>query len=378
MSEAGEKTLAPTQKRLDQAARDGDVLRSRELATAGAVLVGAAFLKAGGPWVLDAMATALRAGFTWDRATLDDFSPGRLLLSLLLIAGPPVMVLGLAVLAVSLASQLGFGSGRWVPENLMPKASRINPLSGLKRMFGMQGWIEVAKGTLKVILLGTIAWVYMRGRLGGLLGLGRGDLGGQLAAGWDAITGLLFALSAGLVAIALVDFPVQWLRRMMRLQMSHQEMRDEHKESEGSPEAKAHRRQRQRDIAMGGVSRAMREAQFVITNPTHFSVAMAYDPEKASAPYVVAKGRGEKALAMRELAAELELPCLEFPALARSVYYTTREKQMVREELYGAVASVLAFVFSLRRGERPQTPQVDVPVALRFDADGRLDPRAAT
>jgi flagellar biosynthetic protein FlhB len=121
----------------------------------------------------------------------------------------------------------------------------------------------------------------------------------------------------------------------------------------------------------------MRKAQFVVTNPTHFSVALSYDPTEAAAPVVLAKGAGEKALAMRELAAELDLPVLEYPALARSLYYTTRERQMIREELYVAVASVLAFVFSLKRGERPARPQVDVPVLLRFDTEGRLDPRAA-
>ena len=115
----------------------------------------------------------------------------------------------------------------------------------------------------------------------------------------------------------------------------------------------------------------------MLTNPSHFAVAMAYDPLKASAPIVVAKGRGEKALAMRELAAELALPTLEYPALARSVYFTTRENQVIREELYGAIAGVLAFVFSLKRGERPTTPAIEVPIALRFDTEGRLDPAAA-
>ena len=124
------------------------------------------------------------------------------------------------------------------------------------------------------------------------------------------------------------------------------------------------------------VAKAMREAQFVLTNPTHFSVAMAYDPDKASAPIVLAKGRGDKALAMRELARELDVPTLEYPALARSVYFTTRENQVIREELYAAIAGVLAFVLSLKRGERPSAPAIEVPVALRFDAEGRLDPAA--
>ena len=153
-------------------------------------------------------------------------------------------------------------------------------------------------------------------------------------------------------------------------------MKDEHKEQDGSPEAKAHRRQRQRQIAMGSIARAMRDAQFILTNPTHFAVVMTYDPSLAPAPVVLAKGRGDKALAIRELAAEHGVPVLEFPALARSVYYTTRERQMIREELYAAVAGILAFVFSLKRGETPQAPHIEVPIELRYDPDGRADPEA--
>lgn len=378
MSEtAGEKTFAPTDKRRQDAAKKGDVLRSRELATAAAILVGAAWLKFAGPWLMDGLSNAIAIGFVWDRASLESFDPGSIMVHLLVLILPPILVLGTAVLSSSVVSQLGFRDGRWVGSNIAPKASRINPLNGLKRMFGPNGLIEIAKGLAKVLLLGSIAWVWAGGRLETLAGLGRGNLAGQLSYGWDAIITLMFALSAGLVVIALIDVPVQWIRRMKRLKMSHQEMRDEQKDTDGSPEKKAAIRERQRKIAMGGVAKAMREAQFVITNPTHFAVAMTYDPDKAPAPIVLAKGRGETALAIRELAAELEVPVLEYPALARSVYYTTREHQMIREELYAAVASVLAFVFSLKRGERRARPNIDVPVTLRFDAEGRLDPSAA-
>jgi flagellar biosynthetic protein FlhB len=378
MSEdAGEKTFAPTAKRRRDAARKGDVLRSRDLGAAASLLAGAAGLKFIGPWAIDCMANAMRQSMTWDRAAIDDFSPGTLLLSIFGMVLPPVLVLCLMALLASLVSQIALGEGRWVPANLFPKGSRINPLSGLSRMFGMSGWIEAGKGLLKVSLLGAMAWFWARRQWADLLGLGHSDLHGALARSWQAITSLLFVLATGLVVIALVDFPVQWLRRMMRLKMTQQEMRDENKEAEGSPERRASIRQRQRQIAMGSVASAMREAQFVITNPTHFAVAMTYDPAKASAPIVLAKGRGEKAQAMKELAREYEVPLLEYPALARSVYYTTRERQVIREELYAAVASVLAFVFSLRRGEHPSAPAIDVPVHIRFDAEGRLDPRAA-
>lgn len=372
-----EKTFAPTEKRKRDAALKGDVLRSRELATAVAVLVGAAWLKFAGPWLLQALADGARAGLAWDRTALEDFTPGRAAAMLAWAVLPPVFILAGSVMLAVTASQIGAADGRWVGANLLPKGSRINPLSGLKRMFGPTGWIEVGKGIAKVLLLGAIAYAWGRNHLSGLLGLGRGaSLFGQLAFAWDALISLLFALSAGLVVIALLDFPIQFIRRWFRLRMSLQEVRDEHKDSEGSPEKKGAIRSRQRQLASGAVAKAMREAQFVLTNPTHFSVAMAYDPAKANAPIVLAKGRGEKALAMRELAAELGVPTLEYPALARSVYFTTRENQVIREELYAAVASVLAFVFSLKRGERVRAPAIEVPVTLRFDADGRLDPRA--
>ncbi|HEX7751782.1 MAG TPA: EscU/YscU/HrcU family type III secretion system export apparatus switch protein [Novosphingobium sp.] len=377
MSEsAGEKTFAPSEKRLKDAIRNGDVLRSQDLGTAIAMLIGAAWLHFAGPWLFDGLQQSLRAGFVWDRQALDDFSPGRLMLDIGTTVLPPLLLLGGAIIAGALVSQLGMGGGAFIGGNLAPKGSRINPMSGLKRMFGPHGWIELGKGLLKVALLGAIVWSWSRGRIPEIIGLGRANLSAQLSQGWDALTSLFFALAAGLVIIALIDFPIQWVRRYLRLRMSHQEMRDEHKESEGSPEKKAAIRNRQRQIAMGGVAQAMREAQFVITNPTHFSVAITYDPAIAPAPIVLAKGRGEKALAMRELAAELAVPVLEYPALARSVYYTTRERQVIREELYSAVAGVLAFVLSLKRGERPLRPDVDVPVAIRFDADGRPDPRA--
>ena len=153
--------------------------------------------------------------------------------------------------------------------------------------------------------------------------------------------------------------------------MSFEDLKNETKQAEGSPEMKSARRQRQRDLARGSVGKAMKDAQFVVVNPMHFAVAMTYDPDLAPAPVVLAKGRGETALAMREMAGEMGLPVLEYPQLARAVYFTTRVNQMVREELYIAVAALVAFVLSLKRGERAQMPQIQVPEDMRFDVDGK-------
>ncbi|KWV94100.1 MULTISPECIES: flagellar biosynthesis protein FlhB [unclassified Erythrobacter] len=369
---AGEKTFAPTEKRLADAAKKGDVLRSKDAGTAAVMLFGGAWLALAGPWLLEGLSQLAREAFLFDARDMNDFVIEDLFMQGLLLGVPAILTLAVPVLILTLITQLSFGRGRWVIGNLKAKGQRINPLQGLKRMFGPQGLIEMGKGILKIILLGAIAAVWWWTSMETIIGLGRGNLSAQLTAAWYSIISLVFALSAGLIVIAFVDLPIQWLRQQKRLKMSHQELRDENKQTEGSPEMRAARRQRQRDIATGSVSGAMREAQFVITNPTHFAVAMTYDPAKASAPIVLAKGRGDKALAMKELARELELPMLEIPQLARSVYYTTRERQIICEDLYGAVASVLAYVFSLKRGETPPMPAVDVPAALRFDADGRL------
>jgi flagellar biosynthetic protein FlhB len=371
---AGEKTFAPTQKRLEEAAKNGDVLRSRELATLAATGAGALALYALGSWFADGLAGVARAGFRFDRAALDGFTPAAIMGDAAMAALPPVMVLGAIVALVTTASQLLLGQdGRWIVGNAGFKGRRINPLSGLKRIFGTQGLIELGKGLAKLALLGGIAWVWAKGRADELLSLGAMPLEAQVARGLDAITSLGGALLIGLAVIAAIDYPLQRFQRDKRLMMSLQDVRDENKQSEGSPEMKSARRQRQRDLARGGVARAMKDAQFVIVNPLHFAVALTYDPARAPAPLLLAKGRGETALAMREIAAEQGLPVLEYPSLARAVYFTTRPNQMVREELYVALASLVAFVMALKRGQRPRRPVIEVPEPLRFDGDGRAE-----
>ena len=367
--ESSEKTFAPTPKKRSDAAKQGDVLRSKELATAATVLAGLAWLAFAGPMLFDELSRLVITAFTFDAYSLEstgvEASMARIPHVFL-----PVVILGLMVPIVSLVAQLSFGEGRWVSENLQFKGKRINPLSGIKRIFGTQGLIEMGKGILKVVLLGAIAaiWVYVS--QDEFADLGRATLAGQLEIAWQSGLALIAALTFGLFLIAAVDLPILWMRRDKRLRMSHQEMRDENKQSEGSPEMRAARKQRQRDIATGSLGSTMREAQFLITNPTHFSIALTYDPTKADAPIVLAKGRGDKALAMRELAAELNVPVLEYPPLARSLYYTTRERQVIREELFAAVAAIVAFIFSIRRGETPPRPVITVPLSVQFDAEG--------
>jgi flagellar biosynthesis protein FlhB len=369
---AGEKTFAPTAKRRKDAAKKGDVLRSKEVATLAATGGGALALLGLGPWLNESIARVARAGFHFDRAALDGFTPGAAIADAAAAILPPIMALGLIVAAITIASQLLLGEGRFNAGNAGFKGSRINPLSGLKRILGWQGVIELGKGLLKLALLGAIAWYWAAANLPALLVLGRSPLEAQVGIATAAISGLIGALLAGLLVIAAIDYPLQKFQRDKRLMMSLQDMREEQKEAEGSPEMKSARRQRQRDLARGGVAKAMQDAQFVIVNPLHFAVALTYDPARAPAPVVLAKGRGETALAMREIAGEQGLPLLEYPQLARAVYFTTRENQMVREELYVAIAALVAFVMALKRGQRPRRPVVAVPRELCFDGDGKV------
>lgn len=372
---AGEKTFAPTAKRRADAAKKGDVLRSKEVATLAATGTGALVLLGLGPWLADGLAHTARTGFIFDNRTLRGFAPGALFADAAATVLPPVMALALAVAVVTIASQMLLGEGRFVAGNAGFKGSRINPVSGLKRIFGWQGLIELGKGLLKLALLGSIAWFWASATLPELLHLGRSPLEAQLALAGGALTSLVGALVGGLFVIAAIDYPLQRFQRDKRLKMSLQEMRDENKEAEGSPEMKSARRQRQRDLARGGVAKAMKDAQFVIVNPLHFAVALTYDPSLAPAPVVLARGRGDTALAMREIAAEEGLPLLEYPQLARAIYFTTRENQMVREELYVAIAALVAFVMALKRGQRAARPVIDVPRELCFDGDGKLNPK---
>ena len=178
---------------------------------------------------------------------------------------------------------------------------------------------------------------------------------------------------AALAGIAMIDVPAQFLQRIKRLRMTRDEIKEEHKQTEGSPEAKAAVRRRQREVARASARGAIAEATVVLTNPTHFAVALRYRPNEDAAPIVVARGRGATAEAIRELAGEHNVPLLSYPQLTRALYYTSRTGQVIREDLYLAVATILAFVFNLETALATGTPQpaVEVPVGARFDAGGR-------
>ncbi len=368
--EFGEKTEAPTQKRRKDATDKGDVLKSRELATALVVLAGVGWVIFFGKMLVVACQGVMTASFRFGRGDVEDFRPWRPLAEAGWRLAPALGLLFAVTVVAAVLSQAGLGSLRFNGTLLAPKAQRINPASGLKRMFGMNGWIEVGKSILKVVLLGAIG-TYMLWKASHVtIGLASTDLGQAVGALGTTLNGVLLAMAAGLVAIAMIDVPVQLLQLLKKLRMSKQELKDEHKESEGNPEVKGQIRARQRAMLSKGARKAVAEAHVILTNPTHFAVALRYDRGTDQVPVVVAKGRGATALAIRELAGEMTVPILEYPALARAVYYTSREGQEVRDDLYVAIATILAFVFGLNAQMGGTQPVIDVPTTARFDENG--------
>lgn len=367
----GDKTEAPTAKRRKDAVEQGNVLKSKEFATALIVLAGCGWLALLGPQLMHACEGLMTSSFRFGRADIEDWSPMKPLIQAGLSFAPSVGGLFLVAILAAVFGQAGLGSFNFNGSLLQPKFSRVNPGSGLKRIFGPTGWIELGKSLLKVVLLGAIGTWLMWKTARPTLGLSNtGDVAGVIGGLGSTFVWVLFVMAGGLVIIAGVDLPIQIVRLLNKLRMTKQEIRDETKETEGSPEAKQHLRQRQREMSRRSVRKAVAEAHVILTNPTHFSVALRYDQYKDTAPVVVARGRGITALAIRDVAGENRVPILEYPALARAAYYTSREGQEIRDDLYAAIATVLAFVFGLNQRAGAAQPAVDVPTSARFDENG--------
>jgi len=368
--EFGEKTEAPTPKRKQKAVDDGQVLRSKDFGTALVVLAGVGWMMFFGPQLITACKALMAASFTFGRGDVEDFSPWRALAEAGWKLVPSLVSLFAITILATIGSTAGLGQLSFNGKLLAPKGSRINPASGLKRILGMNGWIELGKSLLKVILLGAIGGYMLWQAAHVTIGLSSTDLGDALGALDGTFMGIMLAMALGLVGIAMLDVPIQIIQLFQKLRMSKQEIKDENKETEGSPEAKAHQRSVQRSMATRNMRKVVSEAHVVLTNPTHFAVALRYERGQDQVPVVVARGRGATAAAIRELADEAAVPMLEYPLLARAIYYTSRENQEIRDDLYMAVATVLAFVFGLNARAGGIQPVVDVPQGARFDENG--------
>lgn len=345
-----EKTLEPTEKRIREARERGEVARSRELGSAAVTIGTAAALLYAGRGIARQMAEILRDSLRIDRASLDD--PGLMVSAMghstLQALSAITPILAVSATAAVLAP-LALGGFIFSPQALAPDFGRLDPLSGLGRVFGSKGLVELAKALLKLVVVGALTVSVTHQMMGEMLHLGSlpTEIGIGRAAG--LIVRAFLYMSSGLLLIAAVDAPYQWWSFRNRLMMTRQEVRDEMKESEGRPEIKAKIRQLRQRYAKQRMMRKVPTASVVVTNPTHYAVALYYEPAKPGAPRVVAKGKDLVAGEIRRIALESNVPLFEAPPLARAIYATTEIDHEIPRGLYVAVAQVLSYVFQVKK-----------------------------
>ncbi len=371
----GEKTEAPTPKRLQDSAKKGDVLQSKELSGAMVVMAGAIGFAALGNALLDALAQMVTSGLTIEPVDIEHFNPGeRTFRHLGKIILPFLGLFGIAMIA-AIATPLVLGSMgfRWTA--MKPKGEKLNPLNGLKRMFGTRGLIELAKSLAKVILLGCIGLWLVWENLPYMFALGGLHMHSAIGEFGDLFVIIIMVMAVGFFVIAGIDVPAQMFQRNKRLKMTKQEVKDEHKDVEGSPELKAAVRKKQQESLSRSARKAIEDATVVLNNPTHFSVVLRYRPGMDAVPIVLARGKGATADAIRQLAEEKNVPMLQYPMLTRAIYFTTPVGGLIDERLYVAVATVLAFLFRLdaQIADEIDRPHIDLPEDLRFDSDGNCE-----
>lgn len=366
---ADERTEAPTQRRKEQAREKGDRLASRDLATAAAGIAGALWLWGWGSDLAAGLADLMRSGLALGPADLVAFAPVERGVSLLTGLALPLALLGGLVVVAAVIGQGATGGLGFTPELLVPKPERLNPLNGVKRLFGSQGLIELVKAIAKAGLLLGLSFLILRRNLPVIAGLSAMPLDAAVGAAAGIALSLLLWLSVGLAVIAGADLPLQIIQWIRKLRMSREDVKEEYKQQEGSPEVRAALRRAARDALKRSSRAAMADATVVLTNPTHFAVALRYRPDLDSAPAIVARGRGLVADVIRELAADQGVPVLSYPSVARALYFTGRVGGLVRPDLYAAVATILAFV--LRVGAQGEAPPAEAPASARYDENGR-------
>ncbi|WP_372766062.1 flagellar biosynthesis protein FlhB [Pseudoalteromonas sp.] len=367
-----ERTEEPTAKKLADAAKKGQVARSKETGTTFVLIAAAvSFLLFGkdiavGLYNVMGRLLSLNRNEVYDTTKM--FSVWSEIASELWY-GMTMFVVCLLVAGVIGNTFLGGFNFSW--EAAAPKASKMSPLKGLKRMFGKQAAIELVKALLKFGLIATVAVYLIKGYFPEILTLSLEAVPGNIEHALWILAWMFFALAMTLIVIAAIDAPFQKWNHNEQLKMTLQEVKDEFKNSEGDPQIKARIRRTQREMSQRRMMQDVPDADVVVTNPTHYAVALKYDTEKAGAPIVVAIGGDELALQIRKIADRYEVPIVESPLLARSLYHTGEIGQQIPEQLFVAVAQVLAYVYQLKqfnkgRGKRPEKLAKNLPIPDDF------------
>jgi flagellar biosynthetic protein FlhB len=363
-----DKTEDPTDKRKKDSREKGEIARSKELNTVAIMIVGAGGLLAFGGSMAEMMMQLMRDNFTISReAIMDERSMGIMLMASGKAAVLSLQPLLIALMLASIIGPISLGGWLFAAGSMAPKFSRMNPAAGLKRMFSAKALIELLKSLAKFLIVLAVAIVVLMKDKDDLVSIAHEPIEMAVIHSLQLVGWSTLWMAFGLIIIAAVDAPVQLWEAHKKLLMTKQEVRDEHKDNEGRPEVKQRIRQLQRDMSQRRMMSAIPEADVIITNPTHYAVALKYDADKGGAPMLLAKGSDFMALKIREIGGQHGILLLESPALARSIYYSTELDQEIPAGLYLAVAQVLAYVYQIRqyhagRGKRPNPLGDDLPI----------------
>ena len=362
-----EKTEQPTPKKLRDAKKKGQVPRSKELNSMTVMVFGALGLLFMGSHMIASISGFMARGFTLTREEV--FSQQILLerftntVSDALVGIGPFIFL---MTVVAIFTPLAIGGWAFSVEALAFKTDRINPINGFKRMFSSKGLMELIKAMAKFLVVSAVAVTFLWSKSDDFLGLGAQSLSLAMQNGASLIGLSFLVVSSTLILIAAIDVPFQLWDHSQKLKMTLQEVRDEMKDTEGKPEVKSRVRQVQQEMAQRRMMEAVPDADVIITNPTHYAVALKYDDDNMAAPLVLAMGKDLIALKIREIAAFHDIEIFEAPPLARALYANCKIDQEIPSHLYFAVAQVLAFVFQLRLArehgsEMPERPDPYMP-----------------
>jgi len=366
-----EKTEPASAKRLEQAREEGDVPRSREVATFTVLMAAGAGLWMTGGGLVRQLSSALVSGLALDHEQVfnTDVLLNRIGVDIVrvLLACLP---LGVTVMVVALASPLLVGGWLFSGKAITPNFAKLNPISGIARMFSSNALVELVKAVAKALVVGLVAWLVVMKYKDAVIGLALEPLKLGVVHLMDMLTMCFLIIVGALGFIAAIDGPYQMWHYANKLKMTRQELIQESKEAEGNPQVKGRIRQLQREMARRRMMADVPTADVIVTNPTHYAVALKYADGQRGAPKVVAKGIDEVAAKIREIAKEHKVTMLEAPPLARALYKHTEIGDEIPESLYSAVAEVLAYVFQLRvfskgGGNRPTEPKtLDVPAEM--------------
>ena len=368
-----EKTEEATPRRLEKAREDGQTARSKELATMAVLLAGAGGLLIFGKSLAISLEQIMRGAFVLERGEIFDtrFMSTQLIGSAW-EATAAVSPLLLLLLIASIAGPIGIGGLLFSGKAIAPKLNRMDPFKGLKRMFSARSLVELVKALAKVGLVMAVAILILDMRTVDLLSISEEPAVPAMVHVLWTLAWSFFFLSCATIVIAAIDVPFQIYDHQKKLRMTKQEVKDEYKDTEGKPEVKGRIRQLQREMAQRRMMQDVPTADVVITNPTHYAVALKYDQKRMGAPVVVAKGSDEVAFKIMEIAREHKVEVLRTPPLTRAVYHNTKIGEEIPDGLYMAVAQVLAYIFQLRQfrkghATKPVMPNFPIPRDMRRD-----------